>query len=495
MMLSRLICWFLPVAAAVLAYLLSGVASRLLRIAVHRPETSPDAVRFGLLGAAKIAPHGLLFPALMVESATVVAVGARDPARAAQLASKWGIQRSGDYNSVLNDPSVEAVYIPLLNGLHYEWAAAALRAGKHVLCEKPLTSNAAEAVKLAEIVELSMRRSEHRMPPLVLLEAFHWRYHPLAARLRALVGEEGELGRVLELEVGAGMPTPDSLKARLGLGGGSGSPKMDAGLGGGNFMGQVRRLHPLSFSATTSTSTTSTTATTATAHRHRTPPPLPKTQNQPPPARHSPQGCYAVSVARHLLGEPTRVLNASMQESAPGSRADVATRATLLFADGVAAGVTAPGPGLRPRHRPGLGTARASAGASACDAAPRLSAASRRHRDAHLILHAAWRPRAPDQPIGARIWSFSRVGPVAGQPPPSASTCAPSASAARCASPTTSSPSCTTRWRWRPPRARRAPRSTTAAARPPSSCSCAPSSPPCATTSRTPPRRATPSRT
>ena len=73
-MLSRLICWSLPVAAAVLAYLLSGVASRLLRIAVHRPETSPDAVRFGLLGAAKIAPHGLLFPALMVESATVVAV-------------------------------------------------------------------------------------------------------------------------------------------------------------------------------------------------------------------------------------------------------------------------------------------------------------------------------------------------------------------------------------------------------------------------------------
>ena len=109
--MARLIATSLATLALWLAYCLSGVAWRLLRIARHRPETAADAVRFGLLGAAKVAPHGLLYPAAMIESATVVAVGARDPSRAQRLASRWGIPRSGDYASVLADPAVEAVYI------------------------------------------------------------------------------------------------------------------------------------------------------------------------------------------------------------------------------------------------------------------------------------------------------------------------------------------------------------------------------------------------
>jgi predicted dehydrogenase len=67
----------------------------------------------------------------------------------------------------------QAVYVPLLNGLHYKWAVAALRAGKHVLLEKPLTANAEEARALAALAR------ERR---LVLFEAYHWAYHPLAAR-------------------------------------------------------------------------------------------------------------------------------------------------------------------------------------------------------------------------------------------------------------------------------------------------------------------------
>merc|ERR1739841_392142 len=95
-------------------------------------EASP--VRVGLLGAAKIAPFGLLHPASRLPCAVrVVAVGARDAARAAALAKQWGIQKHGTYSTVLGLEEVEAVYLPLLNGLHYEWAAAALRAGKHVL--------------------------------------------------------------------------------------------------------------------------------------------------------------------------------------------------------------------------------------------------------------------------------------------------------------------------------------------------------------------------
>ena len=88
------------------------------------------------------------------------------------------------------------MYIPLLNGLHYEWAAAALRAGKHVLCEKPLTSNAAEARSLSRLAQAQ---------GLVLFEAFHYRYHPLTERVRSLVGAGSELGAVLELEVSAGL--------------------------------------------------------------------------------------------------------------------------------------------------------------------------------------------------------------------------------------------------------------------------------------------------
>ena len=194
---SRIVATTGAALALWLAYCLSGVASRLLRIAQHRPETAVDAVRFGLLGAAKVAPHGLLFPAAMIESATVVAVGARDPSRAHRLASKWRIPRSGDYASVLADPAVEAVYIPLLNGLHYEWATAALRVGKHVLCEKPLTSNAAEARSLSRLAKAS---------GLVLFEAFHYKYHPVVQRVVALVGGGSELGDVLELEVSAGRP-------------------------------------------------------------------------------------------------------------------------------------------------------------------------------------------------------------------------------------------------------------------------------------------------
>ena len=109
--MARVIATTLAALALWLAYCLSGVAWRLLRIARHRPETAADAVRFGLLGAAKVAPHGLLYPAAMIESATVVAVGARDPSRAHRLASRWGITRSGDYASVLTDPAVEAVFI------------------------------------------------------------------------------------------------------------------------------------------------------------------------------------------------------------------------------------------------------------------------------------------------------------------------------------------------------------------------------------------------
>ena len=142
----------LLILALAVSYAISGVAIRALAIPLAPAAAkSPTALKIGLIGAAKIAPWGLLYPARASSNVTVVAVGARDPARAAALAARWAIPRHGDYAAVLADPEVEAVYIALVNGQHFAWADAALRAGKHVLLEKPLTNNADEARALAEL--------------------------------------------------------------------------------------------------------------------------------------------------------------------------------------------------------------------------------------------------------------------------------------------------------------------------------------------------------
>lgn len=148
-------------------------------------------LRIGILGAARIAPMALIAPARKVPEATVVAIAARDPARARAFATKHGIPRAyASYEALIADPAIDAVYNPLPNSLHAPWTIAALQAGKHVLCEKPLTANAEEAERVAAVAASSGR---------VLMEAFHYRYHPLAARVKA-IADSGELGAVRHIE-------------------------------------------------------------------------------------------------------------------------------------------------------------------------------------------------------------------------------------------------------------------------------------------------------
>src|SRR3954464_472363 len=109
-----------------------------------------DRIRIGILGAAKIAPTALGKPSKDVRDVEVVAVAARDAARAEKWAHKHGVARTlPSYDALVDDPDIDAVYIPLPNGLHAQWTLRAIAAGKHVLCEKPFTSNATEAREVA----------------------------------------------------------------------------------------------------------------------------------------------------------------------------------------------------------------------------------------------------------------------------------------------------------------------------------------------------------
>jgi predicted dehydrogenase len=134
----------------------------------------------------------------------VEVVAARDRDRAVAYAARHGIPRVADsYAAVVSDRAVDAVYIPLPNSLHAEWTMAALAAGKHVLCEKPFTANAAEAEQVVVAADEAARRSG-----LVVMEAFHYRYHPLAHRMRAIV-DSGELGRIRHIEAWLCAPIPN----------------------------------------------------------------------------------------------------------------------------------------------------------------------------------------------------------------------------------------------------------------------------------------------
>src|SRR3989442_1693010 len=100
-----------------------------------------DVLRFGILGAARIAPMALVKPARGVAGVSVVAVAARDPERARRFAARHGIPRvAPSYEALLADPEVDAIYNPLPNALHARWTIRALEAGKHVLCEKPFSA-------------------------------------------------------------------------------------------------------------------------------------------------------------------------------------------------------------------------------------------------------------------------------------------------------------------------------------------------------------------
>lgn len=146
-----------------------------------------DKVRWGVLGTANIAIKRFIPGAAASSNGTVRAIASRNYPRAREVAARANIPVAyGSYRDLLDDPDIDAIYIPLPNTLHAEWTIAALAAGKPVLCEKPLAVSSDEAQRMIDAAR------EHGVP---LMEAFMYRFHPQHARVRALLAA-GEIGDV-----------------------------------------------------------------------------------------------------------------------------------------------------------------------------------------------------------------------------------------------------------------------------------------------------------
>ena len=144
-------------------------------------------VKWGVLGVANIAVEKVIPAMQRGEASEIAAIASRDLARACEAAERLGIGRAyGSYDELLADPGIDAVYNPLPNELHVPWTKKALKAGKHVLCEKPIGLDANEARSLMEARERAGK---------LVAEAFMVRYHPQWRRARELVGA-GAIGAV-----------------------------------------------------------------------------------------------------------------------------------------------------------------------------------------------------------------------------------------------------------------------------------------------------------
>ncbi|HVP90304.1 MAG TPA: Gfo/Idh/MocA family oxidoreductase [Terriglobales bacterium] len=140
-------------------------------------------IRWGVLGCAGIAERSFIPAVKASANGRLHGIAARDPDRAAEWARKHGFERShADYQALLDDPEVDAVYVPLPNHLHAEWSIRAARAGKHILCEKPMAMNAAEVLLMAAAAGASGVR---------LAEAFMYKFHPQIEKAAALIAGGG----------------------------------------------------------------------------------------------------------------------------------------------------------------------------------------------------------------------------------------------------------------------------------------------------------------
>lgn len=160
-------------------------------------------INWGILSTANIGTEKVIPAIQKSASSNVMAIASRTGDVAEKVAKRLGIERSyGSYEALLNDPDIDVIYNPLPNDMHVAWTLAAARAGKHVLCEKPIGMSGKEATKLRDCPD-----------NVLVTEAFMVRYHPQWLRMRELV-RSGELGEVRAIQAAFSYFNPDATNIR-----------------------------------------------------------------------------------------------------------------------------------------------------------------------------------------------------------------------------------------------------------------------------------------
>jgi xylose dehydrogenase (NAD/NADP) len=169
------------------------------------PLKALSSLRIGILGTAKIARQ-FVQGVRCSNKVTVIVVASRERSRAQRFAEELGLSRfSASYEDLLADPEVDAIYNPLPNSLHTEWSIRAARAGKHILCEKPLAATADEARDMIR---------EARQAGVYLMEAYPYRSQPLITKLQEILAA-GEIGSVRLIRADFGFHMSDERNIRL----------------------------------------------------------------------------------------------------------------------------------------------------------------------------------------------------------------------------------------------------------------------------------------
>ncbi|GAA4107592.1 MULTISPECIES: Gfo/Idh/MocA family oxidoreductase [Streptomyces] len=176
-------------------------------------------LRLGVLGTSAFAGRRMVAAFHACPGTRLAAVAGRDAARARRTAEEWGCSFHAGYEELLRRPDIDAVYVPLPNSLHHPWVRRALHSGKHVLAEKPLTT---EPGQTAELFDLAAERG------LVLRENYAFEHHGRHRTARSLV-DRGSIGQVRHFSSSFGIPPlpPDDIRHRPDLGGGA---LLDAGV-------------------------------------------------------------------------------------------------------------------------------------------------------------------------------------------------------------------------------------------------------------------------
>lgn len=172
-------------------------------------------LRIGILGAGGIAERAMVEPSREVDGARVVAIGARDPERARAFAERLHLPQHGDYEAILSDPEIDLVYLALPPIAHAQWGVRALQAGRHVLCEKPLSVNGTTAASIADAAAATGRRA---------FVGFHYRLHSFTQRLLEVISS-GALGDIERVDFDFSIPhfvvKPGNIRLDGDLGGGA----------------------------------------------------------------------------------------------------------------------------------------------------------------------------------------------------------------------------------------------------------------------------------